>query len=121
MTIYILLHSISAVSREFLEPVYSFGCPKNRAVLHPEVSFFIRQINSLLSSLLKVGHLTHLLLSQVWYGRRKPWRFHTKKKKTATQIPMRYSYFLSNIQQVTIQQNLGIVYACFRTIDFNLR
>ena len=32
---------------------------------------------------------------------------------------MRYSYFLSNVRQVTIQKNLNIVYACFKTIDFN--
>ena len=56
--------------------------PKNRAVLHPEVFFYqTDKLNSFVLSLLKVGHLTHLLLSQVWYGRRKPQRFHTKKKK----------------------------------------
>ena len=32
---------------------------------------------------------------------------------------MRYSYFLSNMRQVTIQKILDIVYECFRTIDFN--
>ena len=32
---------------------------------------------------------------------------------------MRYSYFRSNMQLVTIQKTLNIVYACFRTIDFN--
>ena len=57
--------------------------PKNRAVLHQEVSFFYQTDNliSFVLSLLKVGHLTRLLLSQVWYDRRKPRRFHTKKKK----------------------------------------
>ena len=76
---------------------------------------FIRQINSFLLSSLKVEHLTRLLLTQVWYGRRKPRWFHTQKK-TVTEIPMHYSYFLLNMWQVTIQKNLDIVFACFRTI-----
>ena len=46
----------------------------------PPRSFFFYQTDKLISfvlRLLKVGHLTRLLLSQVWYGRRKPRRFHT--------------------------------------------
>ena len=67
----------------------------------PPRSFFFYQTDKLISfvlRLLKAVHLTCLLLSQT---------------------PMRYSYFLSNIWQVTIQKNLNIVYACFRTIDFS--
>ena len=41
---------------------------------------------------------------------------HKKEKKTVTEIPMHYSYFLLNMWQVTIQKNLDIVFACFRTI-----
>ena len=48
---------------------------------------FIRQINSFLLSVLKVGHLTRLLLSQLWYGRRKPRKFHTHKKKRQPKFP----------------------------------
>ena len=50
----------------------------------PPRSFFFYQTDKLISfvlSLLKVGHLTRLLLSQVWYGQRKPRRFHIKKEK----------------------------------------
>ena len=76
-----------------LEPVYRFGCPKmspkKRAVLHhQEVPFF--QTDKLISfvlNLLKVGHLTRLLLRQVLYGRRKPWRFHTHTHKTSKVKP----------------------------------
>ena len=41
---------------------------------------------------------------------------HKKEKKTVTEIPMHYSYFLLNMWQVAIQKNLDIVFACFRTI-----
>ena len=34
---------------------------------------------------------------------------------------MRHSYFLSNMQQMTIQNNLDPVYASFKTIDFNAK
>ena len=34
---------------------------------------------------------------------------------------MRYNYFLSNMWQLAFQKTLNIVYACFRTIDFNSR
>ena len=84
---YILLHSISAASREFLEPVYRFGMPKKWARKIEQYStqkFLFYQKDKLISfvlSLLKLGHLTCLLLSQVWYGRRKPWRFHAKRKE----------------------------------------
>ena len=56
----------------------------------PPRSFFFYQTDKLISfvlSLLKVGHLTHLLLSQVEYGRRKPQRFHTKRKKNSSLNP----------------------------------
>ena len=90
------LHSITLNQCCFqgnLEPVYWFGCPKNepkKSSSTPPRSFFFYQTDKLISfvlSLLKVGHLTHLLLSQVEYGRRKPERFHTKRKKNSSLNP----------------------------------
>ena len=93
--------------------------PKNSAVLHPEVSFFIRQINSFLLSSLKVGHLTCLLLNEVQYGRRKPQRFHTHKKNNSNLNP--HALWLLPIKHATgdHSKKLGHFYACFRNIDFN--
>ena len=62
------------------------GCPKNEpkksSSTPPRSFFFIKdKLISFVLRLLKVGHLACLLLSQVWYGRRKPWRFHAKRKE----------------------------------------
>ena len=47
-----LLHSISAISRGFLELVYQFGCPKNKpkkSSSTPPRSFFFYETDKLIS------------------------------------------------------------------------
>ena len=80
------LHSITLahipvwVPKKWAQKIEQYSTQKFLFLLNRWTHFFVL-------SLLKVGHLTRLLLSQVWYGPRKPRRFHTKKKKNPQPKP----------------------------------
>ena len=94
--------------------------PKNSSSTLPN-SFFFYQTDKIISFVLnslKAGHHRCLLLKHVWYDQRKTKRFHKKTCNSYLKTLMSYFYFHWDMQQVTIESNLGPVYMWFKTIDF---
>ena len=93
--------------------------PKNRAVLYPVFFFFfIKQIISsflLCETYQKLAILNPCNESSIVC----PMKNMEISWKNMQQLPKSQCTFLSNMQQMTIHNNLDPVYRWFKTIDFN--
>ena len=112
--IYILLHSISAVSREFLEVVYRFGSPKiesKKSSSTPPRSFFFYQTDKL-SSFKFIESRTYYTLtfesSMVW-PKKTTEVSHKKEKKRKNSNLNPHALQLLPIEHATVDhsKNLG--------------
>ena len=79
--------------------------------------FFFIKLTSFVWSTSKTGHFQHFSFSQVYYDQLKPGDF----MKNTFNSYQTWCTFLSNMQQVTMQNNSCPVYRWFKTTHFNLK